>query len=536
MGRTMLFGFMGGLGLFVYGMRAMGDGLQKAAGERMRRLLEGLTRNPLMGVVVGIVVTTVIQSSSATTVMVVGFVNAGLMTLPQAVGVIMGANIGTTVTAQLIAFKITDYALPAIGVGAAFFMFGPRRVQRDWGQIIFGFGCLFLGMQTMGKAVEPLKHVPRFINLTTAYSHHPVLGVITGTLMTAVIQSSSATIGILQAMAREGLVTLRVALPILFGDNIGTCVTALISSIGTSVTARRAAMLHLMINAIGATVFIILLPVVTTVVTRTSPDVVRQIANAHTLFNVTNTLLLLPVAGYLLWLVQRLVPGSPAPQLERGPKYLDRRLLNTPSVAMGQVAKELVRMGELAGQMLADAFDGFLSGDLRKAKAALEKEEVVNELEREITVYMVTIYQRVLTRSQSERLNVLFNIVNDIERVGDHAENIAELAEYKKEQGLPFSPQALDGLNTMYQTVSEAFAKALSALNDDDLELANEVIEQERLIDRMEKELRQAHISRLNQGRCYPGSGVVFLDVISNLERIGDHSCSMANCLLGNFQ
>jgi phosphate:Na+ symporter len=534
MSRAIVFGFVGGLGLFIYGMRAMGDGLQKAAGDRMRRLLEVLTRNPFLGVIVGSVVTAVIQSSSATTVMVVGFVNAGLMTLPQAVGVIMGANIGTTITAQLIAFKLTDYALPAVGLGVGFYIFGSRRFYRDWGQVVFGFGCLFLGMQTMGKALEPLRHWPQFYEMTVAFSHHPVLGVLTGALMTALIQSSSATIGILQALAGQGLIPLSVALPVLFGDNIGTCVTALLSSVGASVTARRAAMLHLVFNTVGALVFITTLRLVTYLVTLTSTDVVRQIANAHTLFNVGNTLLLLPFTGYLLWIVKHMVPGDVTPPLERGPKYLDRRLLNTPSVALGQVTRELVRMGGIALELLGDAIGGFMTNDQRRIKVAFEKEEIINELERESTIYLVNISQRGLTKGQSERLNLLLNVVNDIERIGDHAENIAELATYKRDQGLPFSAQALHGLTAMYEHVADTFAKALTALDQDDHELAHQVIAMEETIDGMEKELRLAHIARLNQGRCYPGSGVVFLDVISNLERVGDHACSIAHCVLGD--
>ena len=533
MGQAMLFGFLGGLGLFIYGMRAMGDGLQKAAGDRMRRLLETLTRNPVLGLLVGAVVTAVIQSSSATTVMVVGFVNAGLMTLSQAVGVIMGANIGTTVTAQLIAFKLTDYALPALGMGVALNLFGRRKSQRDWGQVVVGFGLLFLGMETMGNAMLPLRDMPQFANLTIMYSQHSVLGVLTGFFMTALVQSSSATIGILQAMAGEGLITIQVALPILFGDNIGTCITALLSSIGASLTARRAAMLHLTIKAVGAVIFILLMPFMVYLVSLTSSDVVRQIANAHTIFNLLTAAILLPFTGYIIWLVIRMLPGEAEVEpFDRGPKYLDRRLLKNPSIAMAQVQKELERMALIAEELLDDSFQSFLRNDPRKIKEALEKEEILNELEREINNYLVNISQRNMSSQQSTRLTILYNVVNDIERVGDHAENIVELAEYRHDHGLPFSRQALEGLTAMHSRVAGAFSQAAEGLRSEEREVLEQVIEVEDSIDRMEEELRQAHISRLNEGRCYPGSGVVFLDIISNFERIGDHASSMAYWLL----
>ena len=533
MGQAMLFGFLGGLGLFIYGMRSMGDGLQKAAGDRMRRLLETLTRNPLLGLLVGAVVTAVIQSSSATTVMVVGFVNAGLMSLSQAVGVIMGANIGTTMTAQLIAFKLTDYALPAIGVGVAIHLFSRRKIQRDWGQVVVGFGLLFLGMDIMGNAMLPLRDLPQFANLTIMYSENSILGVLTGFFMTALIQSSSATIGILQAMAGEGLISIQVALPILFGDNIGTCITALLSSIGASLTARRAAMLHLTIKAVGAVIFILLMPFMVYLVGLTSSDVVRQIANAHTIFNLLTAAILLPFTGYVIWVVTRLLPGELEPEpLDRGPKYLDGRLLNNPSVAMAQVQKELERMADIAQELLDDSFSTFLRNDPRKIETSLEREEILNELEREINVYLVSIAQRNLSPQQSTRLTILYNLVNDIERVGDHAENIVELAQYRHDHGLPFSNQAIEGLQAMHDKVAGAFSKAAEGMRTEDPELLKHVIEEEESIDQMEEELRQAHISRLNEGRCYPGSGVVFLDIISNYERIGDHSSSIAHWLL----
>ena len=335
-----LFTMFGGLGLFIYGMRIMGEGLEGAAGDRLKSLLELLTRNRFLGVIVGALVTAIIQSSSATTVMVVGLVNAGIMDLSQAIGVIMGANIGTTVTAQLIAFKLTKLALPAIGLGTIIVIFGRNKIQRYIGQVVLGFGLLFFGMQTMETALKPLAKLPEFVNFMTSFSKTPILGVIAGFLTTGLVQSSSATIGILQALASQGIVNMSIALPILFGDNIGTCVTALLSSIGTNITARRAAVFHLTFNVVGTLVFLLILPVVEMAVSLTSADPVRQIANAHTLFNVTNTIMQLPFTFLLVKLVTTLIPGKPV-IIERGLKYIDDRLLETPSIAFTQVKKKL---------------------------------------------------------------------------------------------------------------------------------------------------------------------------------------------------
>ncbi len=527
----MLFGLVGGLGLFLYGMKIMGDGLQKAAGERMRRLLEVLTTNPLMGVLVGTGVTAIIQSSSATTVMVVGFVNAGLMTLRQAIGVIMGANIGTTMTAQLIAFKLETYALPAIAIGVLMSFFARSKGYKYGGQIILGFGILFLGLTTMSKAMTPLREAPAFVSLMTGIGRNPLLGVLIGFAFTSIVQSSSATIGVLQALAGMGLVNIGVALPILFGENIGTCVTALLSSIGTNVAARRAALVHFLFNLLGTVVFVLLLPVVAGLVTRTSGDVVRQIANAHTLFNVTNTIIQLPLIGFLGALVTKLIPGQDV-TFERGAKYLDRRLLSTPSIALGQAVKELLRMGNLARESITDTLSAFVKEDAGLVRLVRQREEVINDLQHEITNYLVDLAQQALTPEQSHKLNGLLNIVNDIERVGDHLENIIEFTEEKIESKLPFSSYAIEELEYMFGKVGNLFTAALQAFEREDRAAAKDLMRFEEEVDQMEKDLRKSHILRLHEGKCYTASGVVFIDVISNLERIGDHATGIANALL----
>jgi phosphate:Na+ symporter len=532
--RQMIFELIGGLGMFLFGMSLMGDGLQKAAGDRMRRILEVLTVNPLMGIIAGLVVTMLIQSSSATTVILVSFINAGLLTLHQAIGVIMGAAIGTTITAQIIAFKLNDYALPAIGLGMILYLFARKRQLRNWGQIILGFGFLFLGMTFMSGGMKPLQNMPWFTELMTRFSHVPILGVFAGAGLTAIVQSSSATIGILQALGAYGLVSLPVALPILFGDNIGTTATGLLASIGTTVGARRAAVFHLVFKCIGTLLFLPALPLFITVVSRTSTDIVRQIANAHTMFNVAATVILFPLSGLMVRFVEKLVPGEEMKILERDLKFLNERIQSTPSIALGQVVKELARMTHMSLDALQQAVDSFLRADLRQAKMALQTEGVINELEHGITTYLVALAQKSLTEEQSERLTGLLEVTSDVERIGDLAENIAEFAEYRIDASLPMTEVAIGELNEMYDIVKRNIERCIKALENDDLDMAREVLVQEKAIDQMEKELRRNHMMRLNVGLCNPSSGIIFLDVISNLERIGDHTAHMANIILGN--
>lgn len=534
MNSGMLFTFLGGLGIFLLGMKNMGDGLQNAAADKMRKVLEKLISNSIMGVIVGALVTAILQSSSATTVITVGFVNARLLTLRQAVAVIMGANIGTTITAQLIAFKLQDYALPAIALGVAIHFIAKKKNIKSLGQIVIGFGLLFLGLDIMSDAMKPLRHVPEFSNLMYSFADNPILGVLAGTVLTAIVQSSSATIAILQTLAVEGLIDIKNALPILFGDNIGTTITVILASIGTGLNARRVALSHVTFNVIGTIIFLILLPLVTFIVEAIGGDVARQIANAHTLFNVTNTVIQLPFISLLILLIIKLIPGEEK-TVEFGVKFLDKRLLINPSVALAQAAKELNRMGQLAKEILQDSVEGFLNNDEKILRLAKEKEDAVDWLEAEITEYLVKLSQNSLSAEQSAKLAILLNTVNDIERIGDHGSNIFELAEYKISQKLPFSEQALEEIKVMAKDVEGAFERSLIALQNGDVVLAKEVKDYDDHIDKMEKELRKSHIGRLNEGSCFTSSGIIFLEVISNLERIGDHSYNIAAAALGEL-
>lgn len=528
------FGVFGGLGLFLYGMNLMGMGLQKAAGERLKKLIEVLTNNRLMGVLIGAVVTMIIQSSSATTVMVIGFVNAGLMTLTQAVGVIMGANIGTTVTAQLIAFNLTDFAPIALAIGVGIWLFTSRKSAKDFAEILIGFGLLFMGMDLMGNSLAPLSESPAFKSIMISLND-PFLGVLTGLGLTTILQSSSASIGLLQALAREGLISLNIAFPILFGDNIGTTTTALLSSIGTNKTAKRAAIIHFLFNIIGTIIFMTLLrtPIQKAVLVLTPDNIQKQIANAHTIFNLLNVIIQFPFAGLLVKAANKLVPGDIEEEgVGVGLKFLDSRIIETPSIAVGQVSKEVSRMGKVVEKNLETAAKAFFSKDSKLIQEVFQQEKVINRLETDITEYLVELSNAPLTKEQHNAVNMFFNAVNDIERVGDHADNLAELAQYRIDHKLRFTDEAIDELKIMFDKVENVYILAVEAFKNTDFKKAEEVLKLEEEVDFMEKQYRANHIERLNNLACQPSAGVIFLDLISNLERISDHSSNIAKYVL----
>ncbi|WP_202078190.1 Na/Pi cotransporter family protein [Caldalkalibacillus salinus] len=533
--QDIIFKFIGGLGIFLFGIKYMSDGLQKTAGDKMRSLLETYTSNPVMGVIVGIVVTILLQTSTGTTVMAIGLVNAGLMTLRQAIGVIMGANIGTTMTAFIIGIKIEEYALPIIAVGAFLIFFVKKKMYQYYGQVIFGFGMLFLGLSSMGGGLKPLRGLPIFEEFIVDLSHSPLLGVLVGTVFTVIVQSSSATIGILQTLADEGMIELVPALPVLFGDNIGTTITAVIAAIGATVAAKRAAAVHVIFNIIGTTIFIIILPLVANLVAFlgdiTDANIRMQIAYAHGIFNVSNTLIQLPFVALLAVLVTRMIPGE-MKELEFGAKYLDDRLLPNPSVALGQAHHEIIRMGEHAKESLNDAVNYFFTRQEKFGNIALRKEELINDLDDKITSYLSTLQQSALNEQESGKASILAQTVNDIERIGDHAENLVELAEYTITHKVEFSDEALADLKKMINLTDKTIGQAIQALNDEDKSLAEKVLENENEIDRMERNFRKSHITRLNNNLCTGNAGAVFLDYLSNLERMGDHSKNIAQYVI----
>ena len=528
LGFNVIIALFAGLSLFLYGMQIMSDALQKSAGDRLKKLLEILTTNKYIGVLVGAAITAVIQSSGATTVMVVGLVNAGIMNLSQAVGVIMGANIGTTMTAQIIAFKLTNIVPYAIIIGAILVLFSRKKSRKHLGELIIGFGILFMGMNMMGDAMKPLKDIPEFSQFMIGLEDNPLLGVLSGLLLTAVIQSSSATVGILQVLAMQGLVPIEAALPILFGDNIGTCATALIASIGTGLTAKRAAIMHVTIKIIGTIVFMFILHPVTSLVVMIASEPARQIANAHTLFNITNTVILLPFSAMLITFVTKVLPGEDVYD-KFALKYLDKRILETPSIAVGQIVKEIIRMGEVAKCNVQKGMQAILNNDERVLDEILNNEKVINELERRIGEFLQEVMHSAIGDDQQKMVGMLFNTVHDMERIGDHADNLGEIAQYKLDNKVSFSNYAMEELREIYENVEEAMDNAFLALSTKDTAYVEAVDAYERKVDELRDSFRESHINRINKGECNINAGVLFLEILTNLERVSDHCVNVAD-------
>ncbi|WP_422124802.1 Na/Pi cotransporter family protein [Planococcus sp. X10-3] len=536
--QEIFFTFIGGLGIFLFSIKYMGDALQKAAGDKLREILDRFTTNPFMGVLVGIIVTILIQSSSGTTVIVVGLVSAGFMTLRQAIGVIMGANIGTTVTAFIIGLDVGAYSLPIMAAGAFLIFFFKKNQIQNIGQVIFGFGGLFFGMDTMSGAMKPLRELPAFIDMTVNLSEFPILGVAVGTLVTFIVQSSSGTVAILQGLYGEGLVTLDAALPVLFGDNIGTTVTAILAALGASVAARRAAAVHVLFNIIGSVIFLILLVPFTAYVEwlaiTLGLDPKMEIAFAHGSFNVANTIIQFPLIGLWAYLVTKVIPGDDV-TIEFKPKHLDLHFIEqSPSIALGQAKEEILRMGQYSVQGLQETYEYLKTKTSKNAETGYQLEDAINNLDSKITDYLVLISGESLSAADSTRHTMLMETVRDIERIGDHFENIIELIDYQVNNRVTITDDAMEDLTEMFTLTIATVQKSLDALDTTSHELAREVAEQEDLIDKMERKFRKKHILRLTEGACSAQAGIVFVDIVSNLERIGDHSVNIAEAILGN--
>lgn len=524
----------GGLGLFLYGMQMMGDGLSTAAGDKLKGLLEKLTTNPLMGVLVGTLVTCIIQSSSATTVMAVGFVNAGLMTLSQAFNVMLGANIGTTITAQIIAFKMTDWAPLFIIIGVVCILFIKRRMVRNVGTIIAGFGILFLGMNIMSESLTLLEGAEWFVSMMSSFDN-PIMALLIGLVATAILQSSSATVGILQTLAGAGLVNLSTGLYMVLGCNIGTCATALLASIGTNTNARRTAIMHLINKIIGAVVFTVLLyvlPIAQWIASLSPGDPVWQIANFHTFFNILNTLLLLPFGKAIIAFTEKVIPNGPEDDEDDGMrlKYLDDRILETPPLAIAQLQKEIERFCRKSIKNYNRAMEAFFLQNEQKSAKVFEEERALNFIGQEITAYMVKI-QGVEPISEADKQYVfqMHDVITNIERIGDHAENIAEFAEERMENKVEFSSEALEELQQMGDKVSMVLTAGSNALKGTDMPdsvIKAEIYEED--VDLYNKQLRRRHIERLNNKQCNPIAGMIFNGMTIDLERIADHAVNIA--------
>jgi len=554
--QQLIFGLLGGLGMFLFGMKIMSEGLQKIAGDKMRKILGALTDNRFIGALVGIAVTAIIQSSSATTVMVVGFVNSGLLSLIQSIGVILGANIGTTITAQLIAFKITKFALPAIGLGAGLRLFSKNKKHTYIGEIILGFGLVFLGLSTMQHAFIPLRVSEDFKHLFMLVGDYKLLGVFIGALLTIIVQSSSATIGITLALATSGLITFEASVALILGENIGTTITTNIAAIGSNLAAKRTAFSHFLFNVIGVLYMLILMPVFLKIISSITPGdadfviqtqaqassfaaeigdkpyIARHIANTHTIFNVINALIFLPIIGLLAKISTLMVRGEDSLDVLQV-KFIDDRVLNTPPVAIGQARRETRRMAQVALEMVEETTLFVEDGDFSRIKTLEKKEALVDFLQREILSFLVKLSQKSISMETSETLGSLMNIANDLERIGDFCENLWILGIKKNDGKISFSNLGENELNDIADRTNEFLQLVVNAMDTDDKTIGSRAIEHEDAIDDLEERLRSNHIQRLHTGECAVQPGLIFIDMLHCYEKIGDHTYNISEVITG---
>lgn len=543
-----LFTLIGGLGLFFLGMRTMSDALRKVAGDSFKKTLDIITKRPILGLLIGTFVTALIQSSSATTVMTVGFVNAGLLTLRQAISIVLGANIGTTLTAWLVSFlavfKITRYALPAIGIGFFLTMVGKRQKVRRWGQLLLGFGLLFVGLGFIKDAFGPLQERAILRDFIVRFGSYPGVGILIGMLVTIILQSSSATIALLQILAFSGLIDFHIAIPIILGENIGTTITAELAALGTNLNARRTARSHALLNVFG--VLYMAVPVYLGWYGRliealipgpvTQGNIMVHIALAHTVFNVINSVcVFLPLVRVLEKAAVRLTPGR-KDSLELAPIYLEKHLLDSPPLAIQQAVKELIRMAEMAKDALDSAIGCYFNHDPILEDRVLKQEDAVDLLQKEITQYLIEISERNLDESEAEEIPVLVHSVNDVERIGDHAENIIELAIRKHEQKLEIGTKALEELKQIADHTHAMFDDVLQTLREQDDRAALRVLEKEEKLNSMQIRMKENHVIRLQNQECQILAGLVFVSFVDNLEKIGDHITNIAQASLRHLR
>lgn len=530
------FHFLGGLGLFLYSIKTMGDGLQQAAGDRLRYYIDKYTSNPFFGILVGIGMTALIQSSSGVTVITVGLVSAGLLTLRQAIGIVMGANIGTTVTSFIIGFKLGDYALPMLFLGAVCLFFTKNRTINNIGRIVFGVGGIFFALNLMSGAMEPLKDLQVFKDYMVELSKNPILGVLVGTGLTLLIQASSATIGILQNLYASHLIDLQGALPVLFGDNIGTTITAIIASLGANIAAKRVAAAHVAFNVIGTVICIIFLVPFTGLIQwfesylNLAPEM--TIAFAHGTFNITNTIIQFPFIGALAFMVTKLIPGEDE-VVKYEPLYLDEQLIKqAPSIALGNAKKELLHLGNYAAKAFDLSYDYIINSNEKVAEKGHKTEEAINTIDEKLTRYLISLSGEALSQKESEVLTNILDSSRDLERIGDHAEALLNLNDYLQRKNVQFSEAALEELAEIYLKTSEFVKDALESVENNDLEQAQALIKRHEDINNMERVLRKTHIKRLNNGECSTQAGVNFIDIISHYTRVSDHAMNLAEKVL----
>ena len=534
--QEIIFHFLGGLGLFLYSIKTMGDGLQQAAGDRLRYYIDKYTSNPFLGVLVGIVVTALIQSSTGVTVITVGLVSASLLTLRQAIGIIMGANIGTTVTSFIIGFKLGEYALPLIFLGTMFLFFTKNRTANNIGRILFGVGGIFYALNLISAGMSPLKDLPQFKEYMVTLGQNPILGVVAGAVITVLIQASSATIGILQGLYAGGFLDLKGSLPILFGDNIGTTLTVIIAAAGANVSAKRVAASHVTFNVLGTILCLILLGPFTSMIEyfqallHLSPEM--TIAFSHGAFNVSNTIVQFPFIGALAYFVTKLIPGEDE-VVKYEPLYLDEQLIQqAPSIALGNAKKELLHLGNYAVKAFDLSYDYIINSNEKVAEKGHKTEEAINTIDEKLTRYLITLSSEALSQKESEVLTNILDSSRDLERIGDHAEALININDYLQRKNVQFSNSALEELEDIYRQTSEFVKDALESVENNDLEMAESLIERHEAINKMERVLRKTHIKRLNNGECSTQAGVNFIDIISHYTRVSDHAMNLAEKVL----
>ena len=548
----MIFGTLGGLGLFLFGMIQMSEGLKKAAGKKLRSILESMTRNRVTGCLVGAGITALIQSSSAATVMVVGFVNAGLLTLKQAISVIIGTNIGTTATAWLVSisgfeFKITNYALPAVAIGFGLQIFGRTRTVKNIGEIILGFGILFIGIDFMKGGFDGLEKSPRTQEVFAKAAATPILALMAGLIITSLIQSSSAAVASIQLLAWSGAfgtnweMALSASIPFILGSNIGTTVTAQLAAFRANLNARRAAWAHTTFNVMGALICFWLIGWIARFVHAIAPwelteeTIMPSIAIAHTTIKTFEAVFFLPLTGLLERIVVKIVPEKPGDLLAR-PMVLERHLLATPELAVEQARREIVRMAQVAKRAVMRAIEGLVDDDRRKLDIARTMEDVTDSLQYEITSYLAALSEREISGEMSAELPVLMHTINDLERIGDHAENIVEIAERKIEQKLSLSDSAVSEADELRKEAEQMCDYIIGALKNNDVEAAKSALVCENKFNKMQIDFRRSHVQRMTEGACTADTGLIFIDLVDNVEKIGDHLTNIAQAVIGGLQ
>lgn len=533
-----ILGLMGGLGLFLYGMKLMSDSLEKAAGAKMRSILEFFTKTPFRGILVGTLFTAVIQSSSASTVMVVSFVNSGLMNLYQAAGVIMGANIGTTVTSQLISINLSAIAPAIVMAGVVMMMFFKKAKIQHTGEVLLGFGILFVGLTTMSTSMSVLRESPQVVEIMSSLTSH-ILAVGVGLAVTTVLQSSSATVGIVLLLANQGLLDIRICFFIIMGCNIGSCVSALLAGLNAKRDARRAAMLHLVFNIIGTAIIYIVLsiflePITGMIETISGGNPGREVANAHTMIKVVEVLILAPFIKQLVKLTGFIVPGEQKKKTEGEfqLQYIGAKSVFSPTTAVFDATREMERMGQMAITNLTRAMNALITLDEDDIAEVYQVEKQIDFLNHEITNYLVKVNETTLPTDDAKSLGGLFHVVNDIERIGDHAENFADAAKSRIERTIEFSDQAKRELSDMLDMVIKVTTYALDMFSRNNQEHMQEILDLEDQVDQAERDLQEAHIQRLTRGECTASAGMMFSDIVSGLERVADHATNVAFSLL----